>query len=51
MLFRSDTKRCGRLAKAAREKAVREYAIEVQAKRYRDLYEEILEKRKSRRGH
>ncbi len=38
----TDPERYARLAKAAREKTVREYAIEVQARRYRDLYEEIL---------
>ncbi len=38
---------CGiQLGKAARKKAVKEYALEVQAQRYRDLYEEILQKKK-----
>lgn len=42
----ADPERCVRLGKKAREKAAKEYALEVQAQRYRDLYEEILEKKK-----
>lgn len=41
-----DPERSFRLGKAAREKAVREYPLEVQARRYLDLYEEILDKQK-----
>ncbi len=41
-----DPERFLRLGKAAREKVVKEYAIEVQAGRYLNLYEEILEKQK-----
>lgn len=37
----ADTKRYDRLSIAAREKAVQEYSIEAQARRYRDLYEEL----------
>lgn len=44
----ADPERCVHLGKAAREKAVKEYALEVQAQRYLDLYEEILEKHTNR---
>lgn len=37
-----DAERSIRLSKGAREKAVKEYSSEAQARRYRDLYEEIL---------
>lgn len=37
-----DPERSERLGKAAREKAVREYSLEIQARRYLNLYEETL---------
>lgn len=47
----ADPERCAYLGKAARAKAVKEYALEVQAQHYRDLYEEILQKRTKANKH
>lgn len=38
----SDPKRHTQLGKMARKKAIKEYVLELQAQRYRDLYEDIL---------
>lgn len=43
-----DDNRVEMLGKAAREKAVREYALEIQARCYLALYEELIEEHKSR---